>query len=442
LREVQAGYESLARGGDKDLIEALSGVYGRLEKAHALMELEGIELPPLPRHEGTKPPPSEPAIPAAGVSFANDIAPLLLEHCANCHGRGRRPSGGWDVTSFAKLVKGGDNGSPLVAGKPAESLLIGKLKGTADGQRMPLRQPPLPDEQLARFEQWIREGAGFDGPDENQDLAQVAGTAKAARATHEELSAARMKLALKNWELVLAGTKPDQAETENFFLIGNVGAQTLQNIGQTAESLVPRIAELLGVPAAGPLVKGRLTLVILAQRYDYTEFGKMVEQRDLPPAWRGHWRYNVADAYGVLIPPRGDEYTLEALLAQQIAGAYVASLGDMPSWFAEGTARLAAARVQPKDARVAAWDAELPKVTAGLTALDEFLAGNLPPERADVIAYGFVRFLAGDGKRLAQLLAARREGPSFEQAFAAAYNQATPGRAAQLWLTNARRGSR
>ncbi len=39
---------------------------------------------------------------------------------------------------------------------------------------MPLNQPPLADDAVAKIEQWITEGAKFDGPNENQDLAQLA----------------------------------------------------------------------------------------------------------------------------------------------------------------------------------------------------------------------------------------------------------------------------
>src|SRR5690606_34091300 len=76
------------------------------------------------------------------VSFSRDIAPVLVQECANCHGYGQRPSGALNMTTFRGLLNGGDSGPPILPGKPAESLLIKKIKGQA-GDRMPLRRPPL-----------------------------------------------------------------------------------------------------------------------------------------------------------------------------------------------------------------------------------------------------------------------------------------------------------
>ena len=75
------------------------------------------------------------------------------------------------------------------------------------------------------------------------------------------------------------------------------------------------------MPASKPLVKGKTTLYILNSRYDYSEFGKMIERRnEVPRAWRGHWNFTVVDSYGALYPSREEEYSNDVLIAQQIAG--------------------------------------------------------------------------------------------------------------------------
>ena len=90
-----------------------------------------------------------------------------------------------------------------------------------------------------------------------------------------------------------------------------------------------------------PLIKGRITLFFLPSRYEYSEFGKMVEQRQLPADWRGHWKYNVVDAYGVIMPPAaGADYSQAGIVAQQVAAIYMASLrGEPPFWFSDGFGR-------------------------------------------------------------------------------------------------------
>jgi hypothetical protein len=284
------------------------------------------------------------------ISFSRDIAPVLVQECANCHGYGQRPAGDLNMTTFRRLLDGGDSGAPVLPGKPAESLLVKKLKGQA-GERMPLRRPALSDELIATFETWIAEGAKFDGPDPATDVKRVADLYRATHATHEELSAERAEIAEQNWRLGMANVARERAETKNFLLLGNVGENTLADIGERAEALAPKIAEIFKAPADKPLVKGRITLFVFAGRYDYSEFGQMVEKRELPAEWRGHWRFDTLDAYGALIIPQREEYSLDALIAQQVAGVYIADLGESPHWFREGVARVAAARLAPSDPR-------------------------------------------------------------------------------------------
>lgn len=375
------------------------------------------------------------------VSFANDIAPVLDQHCANCHGRGRRVSGGLDMLNFAGLLKGGDSGPPVLPKKPADSLLVKKLKGTAGGERMPLERPPLADDEIAKIETWIAEGATFDGPDAKQDIRQVANLAKAKRLTHEELSAERAANAMKNWALGMPGISADQVETENFLLIGNVGPETLKQYGQQAEAIVPKIVDLYAAPTDEPLVKGRITLFLFKQRYDYGEYGKMVEKRSLPRQWKGHWRFNIIVAYGAVIPSRSEDYSTDALLGQQIAGVYVASLGPSPHWFAEGSARVAAARIAADDSRVVQWKDGLADVLSRMSMPDDFITGKLDQESADIASYDFVNFLMTDKNRYQSVLAALRKGTDFDEAFSKAYG-GSPAQLAAAWSKRAARGSR
>jgi hypothetical protein len=370
------------------------------------------------------------------VSFARDIAPVLAEKCTGCHGNDN-PRNNLNLNSMASLLRGGDRGEPVLPGKPADSLLIKKLKGTADGARMPQRQPPLDDATIARFEKWIEEGARFDGLDAAQPVAEVAAIAKAQRASHEELKQERVRLAEENWRLGIPEKPPQRAESPNFLVLGTVGENTLTDIAKRAEALVPRIAEMFRAPRDQPLVKGRITLFVFSDRYDYTEFGKMVEKRDVPASWRGHFRYSIVDAYGVLLLPRSGDYSLDALIGQQVAAVYVASLGrTVPRWFAEGCGRVAATRLASgADGRIAEWDQRLSGIVSGLAAPDDFLTGKLPPEDADICSFSFAKFLMSDPRRFAVLLDGLRKGTDFSSAFAAAYG-ATPGSLAARWAYN------
>ena len=179
------------------------------------------------------------------VSFSRDLAGVLNEKCANCHGNGRRPSGRLNLTTFRGLLNGGESGPPVLPGKPADSLLIKKLKGLGGGERMPRGMPPLDDAVIAKFETWISEGARFDGPDANQHVRDVAEIAKAKMSTHEQLSADRAKRALEQWQLGMPGVDHETSETVNYLLIGDLGPNTLAEYGRRAEAMSPKVAAAL-----------------------------------------------------------------------------------------------------------------------------------------------------------------------------------------------------
>lgn len=371
------------------------------------------------------------------ISFARVIAPILTEQCTSCHGDGQQLRGQFNLTTINGLLRGGDAGQAVIPGKPAESFLIKKLKGTGGGQRMPAGRDPLPDETIAKIEKWIEEGARFDGDEVGEHVRDVAAIAMARDATFDELSAERAKIAARNWRLGMAEVEPSRDETRSFLLLGDVGPNTLPEVGQRAEAIAPKVASMLHAGDT-PLLKGRMTLFVFKQRYNYAEFGQMVERRELPASLRGHWNYNIIDAYGALIAPRDNEYSLDSILGQQIAGTYIASLGKLPRWFSEGTSRVIAARLAPKDARVREWDERLPEALVLLTKPEDLLAGKLPPEEAEVVYYSFVRFLMKRGPNFDGLLASLRKGAPFDQAFVKAFG-APPVAAVPAWIADARR---
>jgi tricorn protease-like protein len=105
----------------------------------------------------------------APPSFMKDVAPLFVQNCIACH-NGRKAESKYNMTTFAALAKGGQvgEGITLEPGKPEESYLVELLAHDAD-PRMPYKLDPLPKEQIAVIERWVKEGAKYDGdrPDED-----------------------------------------------------------------------------------------------------------------------------------------------------------------------------------------------------------------------------------------------------------------------------------
>lgn len=59
--------------------------------------------------------------------FENDVRPMLVSQCIECHGDTKQ-EGGLRLTSLESLLEGGESGPAIVPGKPDESLLIEALR--------------------------------------------------------------------------------------------------------------------------------------------------------------------------------------------------------------------------------------------------------------------------------------------------------------------------
>ena len=96
---------------------------------------------------------------AAAEFFEKKIRPLLAKHCYECHAHDKAgDSGQLAVDSRAALLKGGDRGPILVAGKPDESLLLKAVKYGDPKLQMP-PEGKLPDAEIELLTNWIAGGA-------------------------------------------------------------------------------------------------------------------------------------------------------------------------------------------------------------------------------------------------------------------------------------------
>jgi hypothetical protein len=327
------------------------------------------------------------------VSFGLHIAPVLISQCFECH-NSETDRGNLSMSTFASLLRGGDGGPPILPGKPSESLLVQMI--TSEGEdRMPYRRPPLSADVIAKIKTWIAEGAKFDGETPDTPLARVAAFVLARNSTAEQLTEQRAKIAQQNWRLAIPDIQPKRRETKNFLVVGNVGEDALAKIGALAEAQAAKLGSVLPDAQGKPVAKGRVTLFVFANRFDYGEFGTMIEKRQLPRAWNGHWRYDLVDPY-IAVAYSGDEAdSLDTMLAHQILSMYLAGRGEgaAPRWLAEGAGRALAAQLEPRDPLVQQWDDALPTVFSRMRKADDFLMGKLAPQDADLASYSFAQFL-------------------------------------------------
>lgn len=90
--------------------------------------------------------------------FEKHIRPALIEYCYECHAAETEASGGLLLDSRQGWQVGGDSGSAIVPGQPAESRLLIALSYDDPDLQMP-PEKKLPPDVLQAFEKWIADGA-------------------------------------------------------------------------------------------------------------------------------------------------------------------------------------------------------------------------------------------------------------------------------------------
>lgn len=385
--------------------------------------------PPNPESMVTKPTGKE------TVSFSRQVAPLLIENCNGCHFNARNASGRLRFDNFTQILAGGDSGSIITAGKGEESLLVKKLRGT-EGQRMPAgNRPPLSEENIKLISTWIDEGATFDSDNPRLNLEQVSSKAWAQNASHEELMKRRMDRARDRWKTASSKSDSGEASDERFHVIGNIGPESASKLLSLANNAESQVRKVLKITGKEPLIKGGITIFALKQRYDYSEFGKMLENRELPAEWASHYRSEVLDSYVAIIysgstgQDKNYDKLIESSLAQQISGLWVSSKSGVPRWFSDGVGRqVLASSVASGDTRIQAWTQRIPVALSKLDSVKSLIDNKINDEDAATIGFAVVRVMNDNARRKSfdTLLKGLANGVPFDQAMQRTFGPIEP----------------
>jgi uncharacterized membrane protein len=103
-------------------------------------------------------PASIPAATRHGVLTYNDVQPIFADRCYNCHSQ-KEQKADLRTDSLQALLTGGESGPAIVPNDLENSLLLQRVKGLGEDQRMPPKGPPLTPAQIHMIEQWIQAGA-------------------------------------------------------------------------------------------------------------------------------------------------------------------------------------------------------------------------------------------------------------------------------------------
>ena len=373
------------------------------------------------------------------VSFAQQVAPILIDNCKGCHIDAMRNQGGLSMDDFVRLMRGGDSGEIVLAGKSADSLLIKKLKGAAgiEGNRMPAGgRPALSEKDIQLISTWIDEGATFDGGAPTQRITVMAQMAWAANATSEQMNEKRQSLAAKNMGLANASTPVNTSVTDHFYVTGTSAKATVELVAQQAEAHMETVRKTVKGGEGDDFFHGKATIFVLPRRYDYSEFAKMVEGRGVPSDWTSHWKFDGIDAYTAVVATDRDEEDViaERLLSPITSLAVATRGGNVPRWFAEGIGSTIANRkpTKDRDAKLKQ-QAQLSEALAACKDAKTFLGRKLTPEQTDLVsaAMGATMMDRKNRKSFNACMRSLAEGTPFESAFANAFRAPV-----NTWINN------
>jgi mono/diheme cytochrome c family protein len=374
------------------------------------------------------------------VSFARDVAPILVGNCNGCHINAMQTRGGLRMDSFSQILRGGDSGQIVMPGKSAESLLVKKIRGMdIEGERMPAGgRPALSQKDIQLISTWIDEGATLDGASETQPITVMAQLAWAANATSAQMNEKRQSLASENLALVAnSGNRPAASIiTDHFFVTGTSSKETLELVGAAAEQKMKSVKTIVRGKTSEDFFHGKASIFVLPRRYDYSEFAKMVEQRNVPATWTSHWKFDGVDAYvAVVASDQEDESVIaDRLLAPITALAVATRGGDVPRWFAEGVGATMKLKGSSQDREAKSQrEAETREAVVACKDAKAFLSGKLNPVHTDRIGAAMAATMMDRKlrKNFDACLRALDEGKPFNSAFAGSF-----GSPVNSWVDN------
>jgi WD40 repeat protein len=106
-----------------------------------------------------QPPPAQ--APPSPPDFSRDVMPVFETTCLRCHNTAKQ-EGGLLLESYEDLMRGGDDGVPVVPGNADDSPIIRQVEGRAKPKMPP--KSDLRSEDIALLRAWIAAGAKYSPP--------------------------------------------------------------------------------------------------------------------------------------------------------------------------------------------------------------------------------------------------------------------------------------
>jgi len=207
--------------------------------------------------------------------------------------------------------------------------------------------------------------------------------------------------------------------------MGGAGTEQLQAQAEVIDGLIAQIKRAVRANEHQPLLKGKITIMIVDERYDFNEWGLMIFGHEMPAGLKSTWNFDQVDAYVVmLIAANDDGSNFDVELVRNVAAIYHDSLAsDVPRWFADGMGHAVAFKICTRSEEAGSWEGRAMDLVRTMSSPNDFIAGRLPEDQAGLIAYYFLSQLRANSGRFGKLLAGMAEGQSFNDSFTQAFGQ-------------------
>jgi WD40 repeat protein len=179
------------------------------------------------------------------ISFSRQIAPVLFDHCAACHGD-RDEQSEYSVSTYERLMEAGSSGAdPIVPGSIDESYLFGLVSADDPELWMPHGKPRLSDNEIQLLRLWIEGGAKFDGKELTTPLWQLFPpvTYSSSRESSQLIPVTAVAFSADGEQLAIGGL-------HEIIIIDPPSGQVIRRIHNVAE----RTYGLVFCPVSGELV--------------------------------------------------------------------------------------------------------------------------------------------------------------------------------------------
>ncbi len=359
--------------------------------------------------------------------FSQDIAPILVANCIRCHsGDGAGVTRGkLDLSTFEKMQKGTPDDKVIVAGKPAESHLVLRIKGEETPKMPQGNNNVLSADAIAKIERWVKEGAK---PDAKVKLTAAMESYAASPEQLRKRQVAKLPAADRDktvetigrqrWKSANPKLNPEitTGDRDHFMVFSNLSKERATSLLKAMEAQYGHMKRLLGTAATDWPEK--LSLYVFANKKDFIEFVRSVETRDIETDEVTSAKIMIPQPYVAVLDPGagrreepaprkrapgrarrgearesegpGSDRTLIGLLAESVDSAVVASAGNAPRWLSKGIGSYMASHVerspyfnQLRQAALANFDQGWP------TKANEALGGAEQVAPGDLHAIGF-----------------------------------------------------